>query len=74
MKIPRITGKEVVAALEKAGFRVVRIRGSHFHLYNEKRDALVTVPVHSGKTLALKTLRIILRMADISVEEFTKHL
>ena len=52
MRLPRVNGKETVAALKKLGFRIVRIKGSHFHLYNEKRDVLVTVPVHSGKILA----------------------
>ena len=55
-RLPRITGKDAVKALERAGFVHVRTHGSHFYLYHRGRDRLVTVPVHAGATLALKTL------------------
>jgi len=28
-RLPRLTGKEIMSALKKAGFEVLRIRGSH---------------------------------------------
>jgi predicted RNA binding protein YcfA (HicA-like mRNA interferase family) len=28
-KFPRLTGQQVIAALKKAGFEVLRIKGSH---------------------------------------------
>ena len=68
-KLPRVTGKEVMRALERAGFREVRVRGSHHYLYHDEKDKLVTIPVHAGKTLAPKTLKAILNQAGISVEE-----
>jgi len=70
MKLPRTTGEKVVRALKKAGFETVGIRGSHHYLHHARRDVIVTVPVHSGKTLAPKTLQAILFQAGISPDEF----
>jgi len=50
----------VVKALRAAGFEVVGIRGSHHYLYHAHRDVIVTVPVHSGRIFAPKTLQAIL--------------
>ncbi len=49
-RLPRVSGKEVVGALERAGFAVQRVRGSHVFLKHS--DGRVTsVPVHSRETL-----------------------
>jgi predicted RNA binding protein YcfA (HicA-like mRNA interferase family) len=59
-KLPRLTGKKVVAALRKAGFDVVRIKGSHYFVGHQ--DGRVTVvPVHSGETIGPGLLASILR-------------
>lgn len=70
MRLPRTTGVKVVRALKKAGFEVVGVRGSHHYLHHATRDVIVTVPVHSGNTLAPKTLQTILFQAGITVDEF----
>ncbi|WP_332450104.1 type II toxin-antitoxin system HicA family toxin [Methanoculleus sp.] len=70
MKLPRTTGEKAVSALKKAGFEGVGIRGSHHYLYHPQRGVIVTVPVHSGKTLAPKTPQTILFQAGITVDEF----
>jgi predicted RNA binding protein YcfA (HicA-like mRNA interferase family) len=73
-RLPRITGKDTVKALQRAGFAIVRTHGSHHYLYHKGKDALVTVPVHAGRTLAPKTLRSILKQADLTVEQLTELL
>jgi predicted RNA binding protein YcfA (HicA-like mRNA interferase family) len=69
-KLPRITGKQTVKVLAKAGFEHIRTRGSHYYLYHRAKDIVVSVPVHAGKTLAPKTLKAILRYAKITTKEF----
>jgi predicted RNA binding protein YcfA (HicA-like mRNA interferase family) len=54
MKLPRVTGDKVVKALQRAGFSLVHVRGSHHYLHHPGHDCIVTVPVHAKKTLALK--------------------
>ena len=61
-------------ALRRAGFEQIRCHGSHLYLYHRTRDALVTVPVHAGKTIAPKTLQSILKQAGISPDEFAQLL
>ena len=68
-RLPRLKGKEVVRALERAGFTVVRIRGSHVFLKHDD-GRVTTVPVHSGETVGPGLLRSILRDVEMSVEEF----
>ncbi|HMR00701.1 MAG TPA: type II toxin-antitoxin system HicA family toxin, partial [Ignavibacteria bacterium] len=48
-RLPRISGKDLVKALSKIGFAVIRIRGSHHFMEHEDGRATV-VPVHSNET------------------------
>jgi len=40
-RLPRVTGKDVIAVLVQVGFEVVRVKGSHHFLRH--RDGRVTV-------------------------------
>jgi len=67
-RLPRLKGKELVRALEQAGFAVDRTRGSHVFLSHP--DGRTTpVPVHSGETVGPGLLRAILRDVELSVDE-----
>ena len=68
-RLPRLKGKEVVRALERAGFAVVRVRGSHVFLKHDD-GRVTTVPVHAGETIGPGLLRSILRDIEMSLEEF----
>ena len=68
-RLPRITGREVVAALRKAGFEVVRIKGSHHFLRHPDGRATV-VPVHASETIGPGLLAAILRDCEIERDDF----
>jgi predicted RNA binding protein YcfA (HicA-like mRNA interferase family) len=72
-KAPRITGSELVTALGKGGFAVVRIRGSHHFLRHEDGRCTV-VPAHSGDTIGPGLLHRILRDCQFGVEDLQKLL
>lgn len=74
MKTPRVTGEKVLKALKHLGFSCVHVRGSHHYLYNPDKKVLVTVPVHSGRILAVKTLSSIMDTAQVSIEELMEYL
>ena len=74
MKLPRITGDEVVRALKRGGFIFDRQRGSHVILVHPQRHRRVSVPAHAGKTVKLDTLSGILDDAGLSAEELTQLL
>jgi predicted RNA binding protein YcfA (HicA-like mRNA interferase family) len=73
-KLPVLSGEEVIRALRKFGYAVVRQKGSHVRLRNEGDPARlpVTVPLH--KELAKGTLKNILSDSGISVEELISSL
>ena len=67
-RLPRVTGKELIRSLQRAGFFVDRTRGSHVFLKHLDGRA-TAAPVHSGETLGPGLLRSILRDTKLSVEE-----
>jgi predicted RNA binding protein YcfA (HicA-like mRNA interferase family) len=67
-KMPRLSGKEMVGFLQKQGFVVIRIRGSHHFM--ERGDQRTSVPVHGNRPLKIGTLRSILRDIGMSPTEF----
>lgn len=70
-KLPVATGAEVVRALERAGFVVVRVSGSHFRLvHKDDASKATTVPVHGSKVLKKGTLRNIINQSGLTVEAF----
>ncbi len=70
-RLPSLKAREVVRALERAGFVVVRSSGSHHRLVNKTDPTRqTTVPVHGGKDVPRGTLRAIIDQAGFTVEEF----
>jgi predicted RNA binding protein YcfA (HicA-like mRNA interferase family) len=67
-KLPGISGRDCVKALSKAGFYFKRQEGSHIILRRNDPFSQVVVPDH--KELDRGTLRAILRMTGLSVDEF----
>jgi predicted RNA binding protein YcfA (HicA-like mRNA interferase family) len=72
--LPRTTGKEVVQALQRGGFNVSHVRGSHFYLRRSTDPGLVVVPVHGNRDLPLGTLQSILKQASLSADELRELL
>ena len=69
-RLPAQRPQEVVRALNRAGFNIHRIKGSHHHLRHPDDPRLrVSVPVHN-RDLQTGTLRAISRQAGLTVEEF----
>ena len=68
-RLPILSGREVVQALERLGYRAVRQRGSHIRLTCGGRKS-VTVPDY--KSIDRSLLRKILRDAELSPEEFER--
>ncbi|MCH7786257.1 MAG: type II toxin-antitoxin system HicA family toxin [Chloroflexi bacterium] len=75
MRLPRLTGREVIRALERLGFQEIRVRGSHHHLtHPSDHSRWATVPVHGSRVLHPKILQSILRTTRVTREEFTEQL
>ena len=70
--LPRISGRECINALSKAGFYLRRQHGSHMILRKDEPFIQLVVPDH--KELDRGTLRAIIRQANLTVDQFTKLL
>lgn len=71
-KLPRISGRECVKALEKINFYFKRQEGSHIILRRDNPFAQIVVPDH--KELDRGTLRAIIRQSCLSIDDFVKLL
>lgn len=72
-KLPALTGAEVVRALERGGFEVVRVRSSH-HFMRHADGRTTVVSVHAGETIGPGLMSKILRDCDLGREEFRELL
>ena len=69
-KLPVLKAKEVVRALERAGFYIHHQAGSHARLlHRTKPDLRVTIPIHS-KDIPPSLLRRIMKQAALTEQEF----
>jgi predicted RNA binding protein YcfA (HicA-like mRNA interferase family) len=72
-KLLALTGKEVVVALEKAGFSVIRTRSNH-HFLRHPDGRTTLVPVHAGETIGPGLMSKILRDCELTREAFATFL
>jgi len=70
IRLPRLSGREVVKVFESLGWEQVRQSGSHMILVREGHRATLSVPDH--KEVAMGTLRSLIRSAGLTVEEFVE--
>ncbi|RPI69244.1 MAG: addiction module toxin, HicA family [Geobacteraceae bacterium] len=71
--VPSLTGKDLLLALKKAGFALVRVRGSH-HFVQHIDGRSTVVPVHAGETIGPGLVSKILRDCELSREQLQKIL
>jgi predicted RNA binding protein YcfA (HicA-like mRNA interferase family) len=71
-RLPTLTGREVIKILERRGWYVKRVRGSHHVLRHPTIPDAIPVPVHGSRPVKRGTLRNILKTAGISREELQR--
>lgn len=69
IKLPILSGRELIKILSKLGYQEIRQRGSHIRLARPGKKS-VTIPNY--KTIDISLLRKILRDVELSAEEFKK--
>ncbi|MFH1108914.1 MAG: type II toxin-antitoxin system HicA family toxin [Planctomycetota bacterium] len=71
-KLPVVSGRELVRALQNLGFQFDRQKGSHMMIFRENPPTTLSVPDH--RELDRGTLRALLRQAGVTSDEFGKRL
>jgi len=72
-QLPRIKGQEQVTALHRAGFEVIRVKGSH-HFIRDPDGRCTVVPVHRGETIGPGLMSKILRDSEMTYDELLELL
>jgi predicted RNA binding protein YcfA (HicA-like mRNA interferase family) len=72
--LPAISGKNLIKVLQRIGFSVIRINGSH-HRMKHFDGRITTIPVHKNIDLPKGLLRKIIREdLEMELDEFIKLL
>ena len=71
-KLPVVSGRECVKALQRAGFEIRRTKGDHVFMQRNDPRAVTTVPQH--RELDRGTLKAILNQCRLTVDEFIELL
>lgn len=62
-----MNGKQVIKKLEKLGWRVTRVKGSHHQMANEDGSKYTTIPVHGSKDIDIDLIRKIQRDTGVQL-------
>ncbi len=64
-----VSGKELVKILEKHGWILLRVQGSH-HIYGKTgNDVRLSVPVHKNQDLKIGLLKHLLKQASLTEQD-----
>lgn len=72
-RLPNLSAKEVVRALERAGFVFQRQKGSHATFRHPETKRTTVVPLHGGD-MKRPLLKLIVQQTGLTEEEFRKLL
>lgn len=70
MKLPVLSGRQAVKVFENLGWEVARQKSSHIIMVKEGHIATLSVPDH--KEVAKGTLRKLIKLAGVDVDEFVQ--
>ena len=71
-QLPSLNGREVVRVFQSFGWSVARQRGSHIAMTKDGEFATLSIPDH--KEVSKGTLRVLIKSANLTVEQFLSAL
>jgi predicted RNA binding protein YcfA (HicA-like mRNA interferase family) len=66
-----VSGKMLCKIVERNGWELKRISGSHHIYIKDCIDAILSIPVHSNRDLPIGTLRSIMKDAELTEDDLT---
>jgi predicted RNA binding protein YcfA (HicA-like mRNA interferase family) len=65
-----VSGRDFVRIIERRGWALLRVSGSH-HIYGKSGSVVrLSVPIHGSKPLKIGLLRHLAKLAELSDEDF----
>ena len=65
----QVSGKDLARAIERKGWELARIKGSHHIYVMEGRRERIVIPIHGNRPLKIGLLRSLMKIADLAEEE-----
>lgn len=64
-----VSGKKLCKIVEKKGWVLRKVTGSH-HIYSKTgADKILSIPVHKNKDLKIGTLKALMKIAELTEED-----
>jgi predicted RNA binding protein YcfA (HicA-like mRNA interferase family) len=67
--LKQISGKEFAKAIQRKGWMLSRIKGSHHIFVKEGRPERIVIPIHGNEPLKIGLLKSLLKIAELKVDE-----
>lgn len=65
-----LSGRDFARAIERRGWRLLRVNGSH-HVYGREGSIVrISIPIHGARPLKLGLMRHLAKLAELSDEDF----
>ena len=64
-----ISGKKFAKILERRGWQLIRVQGSHHIYYKPDETIRISVPIHGNKDLKVGLLRHFMKQAGLSEDD-----
>ena len=69
-KLPSLSYREIIKALQRDGWIIIRQKGSHIRLAKRKGDRLLKLTVPAHNPVKRSTLSVIIKQAEIDLKDF----
>ena len=73
-KVPSLSYIQIVRALQRDGWIIVRQEGSHIRLQKHQRNTTLKITVPAHRPVKRSTLAHILKQAEMNLEKFLEFL
>lgn len=68
-----VSGKDLAKALERKGWELLRVHGSH-HIYSKEGGVVrLSIPVHGNQPLKAGLLNHLMKLAELSEQDLCKR-
>ncbi len=64
-----VSGKELARVLERKGWILLRVQGSHFIYGKSGSNVRLSVPIHRNQPLKIGLLRHLMKAAGLSIDD-----
>jgi predicted RNA binding protein YcfA (HicA-like mRNA interferase family) len=72
-RLPRLRGRDLIAALKRANFKVIRTKGSH-HFLRHTDGRCAVIPVHAGEIIGPGLMKKILKDIEFTEADLREYL